>query len=172
MVAALVLLWTVPVTAQPVPENWKPVRDARGLCQIAVPPEWAPLEGSSGAAVLRDSSTAVAAVTSQPGQPFRPLTESLLRLLAVPKERMFENSAKRVFYQDKVSRNAEDPNGFSSSVPAKGGTCSCRVSAVPAIPVSTARTIALSLAPVTDEEGDKPRLRTSAQGGSLVAGGR
>ena len=170
IVATLVLLGIPAVTAQTVPQGWKPVRDARGLCQIAVPPEWAPLEGSSGAAVLRDASTALAAVTSQPGQAFRPLTDSLLRLLAIPKERMFENSSKRVFYQDKVSKHAEDPNGFCASVPAKGGTCSCRVSVVPSIPLATAKSIALSLAPVQEQEGDKPQLRTSTRDSKLVAG--
>jgi hypothetical protein len=170
MVSALVLLGVSAGTGQTVPQGWKPVRDARGLCQISVPPEWAPLEGSSGAAVLRDSSTALAAVTSQPGQAFRPLTESLLRLLAIPKERMFENSAKRVFYQDKVSKHAEDPNGFCASVPAKGGTCSCRVSAVPTIPVATAKSIALSLVPVAEDEGEKPQLRTGGPDRKMVAG--
>jgi len=169
IVSALVLLWIPHSLAQTVPAGWNLVRDARGACQIAVPPEWVPLEGTSGAAVLRDTSTAIAAVTSQPGQVFRPLTESLQRLLNVPKERMFENSSRRIFYQDKVSRHAEDPNGFGASVPAKGGTCSCRVTVLPSIPVATAKAIALSLGPAPDEGGGQPHLRTQARGGELVA---
>ncbi len=124
----------------------KVAKDKRGDCQISVPGDWAPLEGSAGVAVLRDPTTALAAVTSQPGQEFQPLSEKLQKIMGVPKERMFENSAKRVFYQDKVSQSAEDQNGFSVSVPGKGGTCSCRVAAVPEVKMETVKAIALSLA--------------------------
>src|SRR5215472_13402682 len=87
-------------SAQTLPAGWKVIRDSKEICQIAVPPEWVRLEDGSGAAVLQDSSTAIAVVTSQAGQIFKPLTESLQKVLDIRKERMFENTSKRVFYQD------------------------------------------------------------------------
>ncbi len=121
------------------------------MCQIAVPPEWEPLGDNTGAVVWHDTETAIAVVTSQPGQEFRPLPPGLLKAMAIPKDRMFDNSARRIFYQDRASANANDPNGFSSSVPAKDGTCSCHVTALPSIPEDTAKKIALSLAPVPEK---------------------
>jgi hypothetical protein len=48
--------------------------------------------------VLHDVSTAIAVVTAQPGQAFQPLNAMRLRALNVPKEKMFENTVKRIFY--------------------------------------------------------------------------
>jgi hypothetical protein len=165
MVSILVLLWLPVLAAQTVPPGWKLVRDGRGACQIAVPPEWVPLEGSAGAAVLGNASTAIAVVTSQPGQEFRPLTESLHRLMGVPKDRMFENSTKRVFYQDKLSRNQDDSNAFSASVGMKGGTCSCRVTALPSLPLATVKAIVLSLGPSAVEVTERPQLHGTEERG-------
>ncbi|HUP04455.1 MAG TPA: hypothetical protein VMU19_10725, partial [Bryobacteraceae bacterium] len=100
-----------------------------------------------GAAILEDASTAIATVTSQPGQDFAPLSESMQRLLEIPKEKMFENSAKRIFYEEHSSRNKEDPNTYSFSVPGKAGTCSGHVRALPAVSEETVRKIAQSLGP-------------------------
>jgi hypothetical protein len=86
----------------------------------------------------------------QPGQAFRPLTASLQKLMGISKEKMFENTAKRIFYQDKTSKNAEDTNAYSGSVPAKDGACSCHVVWHPSITEDTARNITLSLAPVPE----------------------
>ncbi len=150
MVPALVLLCALAAFAQTAPPDWKVMRDGKGLCRVAVPPEWTPMETSAGAAVLSDPTTAIAVVTSQPGQAFKPLNESLQRLLAVRKEKMFENSPRRVFYQDKISRNADDSNAYSASVPAKSGTCSCRIVFLPKISEDVARKIALSLGPAEE----------------------
>src|SRR5215831_7470984 len=83
-------------------------KDAKGVCQLAVPPDWGPLTDGSGAAVFHDPTTAIAVVTSQPGQVFKPFSEAQLKTLRIPKEKIFENTAKRLFYQDKTSRNSED----------------------------------------------------------------
>jgi hypothetical protein len=147
---ALFLLFCLPASTQAAPEGWKPLKDAKGTCQISVPPEWVPFSESSGAAVFHDATTAIAVVTSQPGQAFKPMPDSLLKILEIRKEKLFENSAKRAFYQDRTSRNSEDPNAFSSSVPSKGGTCSCRVVFLPSITEEVARKIALSLAPAPE----------------------
>lgn len=105
---------------------------------------------SAGAAVLRDSTTAIAVVTSQPQQEFKVLPDVLLRVLGIHKEKMFENSPKRVFYQDKISAQPEDSNGYSLSVPGKSGTCSCRLTVLPSVPEETVRRIALTLGPTPD----------------------
>jgi hypothetical protein len=110
------------------------VRDAKGTCQIAVPPEWTPFGDGSGAAVYKEAGTAIAVVTSQAGQAFKPLTDSMIKIMRIPKDKLFENTPKRIFYQDRISSNQDDPNAYSSSVPAKGGTCSCRVSFRPEVP--------------------------------------
>jgi hypothetical protein len=128
------------------------VKDPKGFCQIAVPPEWTLMDQATGAASMPGGSTVIAVVTAQPEQVFKPLSPTLLRVLNVPKEKLFENSAKRIFYQDKVSTKAEDPNGYSSSVPGRSGTCSCRLTVVPSVTEEIAKTIALSLAPVPEKE--------------------
>jgi hypothetical protein len=136
--------------AQTVPAGWTVVKDAKSLCQAAVPPDWSLLGESRGAAVLRDASTAIAAVTSQPGQAFQPLSASMQKILDIRKENVFENTARRVFYQDRISRNAETPSEYSASVPAKEGTCSLHVTFLPSVTAETARKIALSLGPVPE----------------------
>ena len=148
--ATLVLSLLPVLGAQTAPADWIFVKDAKGACQIAVPPEWEPLSETAGAAIFRDATTAIAAVTNQPGQAFKPLTANMIKVLGIRK--LFENSAKRIFYQDKVSRNAEESNAYSASVPHKNGTCSCHVVVLPAVPEETAKRIASSLAPAEDQK--------------------
>ena len=45
------------------------------------------------------------------------------RLMRMPKDKLFENSVKRIFYQDKIARNLADTNAFCTMVPGKDGTC-------------------------------------------------
>ena len=102
----ILVLCFLPASSQTVPQGWKVIKDAKHTCQIAVPPEWVSLDENSGAAVLQDSTTAIVVVTSQAGQAFKPLPESVQRALAIRRERLFENSVKRLFYQDTTSRNS------------------------------------------------------------------
>jgi hypothetical protein len=147
MVPALFLLFVPSATAQTDPSGWKPIKDAKSACQIAVPPEWTPFSESGGSAIFHDPSTAIAIVTSQPGQEFKPMTASMLKLLGVPKDKIFENSASRLFYQDQTSSRPEDENAYTASVPGNAGACSCRVVFLPKISAETARKIVLSLRP-------------------------
>jgi hypothetical protein len=133
-----------------LPAGWKLVKDPKGACQITVPEAWDSSSDHAGSAVLRDATTAIAVVTSQPGQAFKPIPESLLRVLRIPKEKIFENSAKRVYYQDKIAASSSDTNAFSVMVPGKAGTCSSRVVFLPEISEETARKIALSVGPVPE----------------------
>lgn len=153
--AALGLLLLAPLIAQTVPPDWKTVNDAKNACKIAVPPDWTPFSEGSGAAVFHDASTGIAVVTSQPGQTFKVLTDRQIAMLGVPKARIFENSAKRLFYQDKVARNSDDSNAYSSMVPGNAGTCSCHVVFVKEIPEDTARKIALSVAPAEQQTSQR-----------------
>jgi hypothetical protein len=149
--STLVLLFAIAAQTQTVP-GWKIIKDGKGACQIAVPPEWVPFGEISGAAIFHDSTTAIVVVTSQPGHQFKPLSPALLITIGVAKEKRFENSATRIFYQDKSGRNPNDTRAFSASVPARNGTCSCHVVVLPSIPEDVAKKIALSLSPVLERE--------------------
>lgn len=149
-VVPLVLLFVLYAPAQEPPAGWKAVRDAKRACQIWVPPEWVLLGDGSGAAVFADATTAIAVVTRQQGQTFQPLSGSLLKTLGIRKQNMFENTAKRVFYQEKTSRSSDDPSALSASVPGRGGTCSGHIVYLRAVSDATARQIMDSLGPVTE----------------------
>jgi len=155
IVASLILLFVPSVSAQAVPAGWQIIADSKNTCQIAVPPDWSPYNEGSGAAVLHDSTTAIAVVTSQPRQAFSPLTASLEKVLDIGTEQMFENTARRIFYQEKISRNREDPNAYSFSVPGKTGTCSGHLTFLPSVPEDVARKIALSLGPAEPHTGTR-----------------
>ncbi len=142
------LFW--PALPASLPEGWKVVKDSKAACQILVPDKWDVASENAGSAVLHDASTAIAVVTSQPGQAFKPLTESLLKILRISRSKLFENSARRVFYQDKTALDPSDTNSFSIMVPGKAGTCSARVVFVAEVTEETARRIALSVAPVPE----------------------
>jgi len=105
---------------------------------------------AAGAAVFHDVTTAIAVVTSQAGQVFKPLPETLQKLFGIRKDKFFENTAKRFSYQDRISKHSEEPNAYSASVPAKGDPCSCHVVVLPSVPEQTAKKIALSLGPVPE----------------------
>lgn len=150
MFAAVVLSVLAGISVEITPADWKLIKDSRGLCQIAVPADWDEISESTGAAMFHETSTAVAVVTSQPGQVFKPLSESLRRLLAIGKAALFENTPRRIFYQDKVSKRSGDPNVYHSSVPGKSGTCSCHVVALPSTQEETAKKRVQSLQPAQE----------------------
>uniref|UniRef100_Q02AD0 Uncharacterized protein n=1 Tax=Solibacter usitatus (strain Ellin6076) TaxID=234267 RepID=Q02AD0_SOLUE len=148
VVFTLIFLLAPAAWTQTAPAGWKVLKDAKSACQISVPPEWAPWNDTSGAAVFQDTTTALAVVTTQTGQNFQPLTPAMQRMSGIVKEKLFENTAKRVFYQDRTSTHADEPNAYSASVPGTGGTCSCRVVFLPKVAAETVKKIVLSLAPV------------------------
>ena len=130
-----------------IPAGWKAIRDSKGLCQIAVPANWTAGAENTGSAVFQDASVAIAVVTSQPGQTFKPLSDSILKWMNIPKDKVFENSATRVFYQDRTGRDASEPSALSAMVPVKGGACSSRVVFLATVPEETVKKIALSVGP-------------------------
>jgi hypothetical protein len=153
IVPTLVLLFLPSLSAQVVPAGWQIVKDSKNACQITVPADWSPYGDNIGAAVFQNVSTAIATVTSQPGQAFTPLSESLQKVLDIRKEQMFENTAKRIFYQEQTSKSREDPNAYSFSVPGKAGTCSGHLRFLPSISEDVAWKIALSLGPAAQPRG-------------------
>jgi len=154
IVSTLILSFLPSVVAQVLPAGWQIVKDSKNdsknACQIAVPPDWSLYGDNNGAAFFHDVSTAIAVVTSQPGQAFRPLTESLQKLLHIRKEAMFENTANRIFYQDQTSENRESLSAYSVSVPGRAGTCSGHVTFLPSVSADVVRKIALSLGPLPE----------------------
>ena len=150
IVASLILFFVPSVQAQTVPAGWQVVKDPKNICQIAVPADWKLYGSTNSAAIFEDSSTAMAVVTSQPDQAYRALPETIVRVLNIPKDKMFENSTKRIFYQDKTSSGPQDSNSYSFSVPGKSGTCSGHLTFLPSITEDVARKIALSLGPTPE----------------------
>jgi len=134
-----------------LPVGWKVIKDSKGTCQIAVPTDWTPSE-NPGSAVFQDATVAIAVVTTQPGQTLKPLSESMQKILGIAKDKLFENTTKRIYYQDKVVRNATDSNAFIAMVPGKGGTCSSRVVFLSVVPEDTAKKITLSVGPVPESQ--------------------
>ena len=147
IVPTLILLFAPTLGAQSVPSGWLIVKDSKSACQMAVPADWTLYSDSGGVAVFKDVSTALAAVTSQPEQEFKPLPQAVRKIMGIANDKMFENSDKRVFYQERTSQNENDPNAFSISVPGKTGTCSGHLNFLPSVPMDLARKIALTLAP-------------------------
>lgn len=144
--STLILSFCLPAMAQTVPAGWTVIKDAKTVCQLAVPADWQPFQDGSGAAVFHDPTTAIATVTSQPGQEFKPFSDAQLKALGVPKEKVFENSARRVSYQD---RDLAGSSSYSGSVPGKEGTCSCHVALARGMSADIAQKILLSLGSVT-----------------------
>jgi len=152
-IVSALILFVLPLAAQTVPGGWQIVKDPKNACQVAVPADWVIYGDSRSAAIFHDAATALVVVTSQPGQAFAPLTEHLQTILNISKGKLFENSAKRIFYQDKASSHPDDPNWYTFSVPGKNGTCSGHLTFLPSISDDVARKIVLSLGPLSDGRG-------------------
>src|ERR1017187_996166 len=147
---AVLILLNLPLAAQVAPSGWQIVKDSNNACQLAVPPDWSLYGESHSAAVLHDASIALVVVTSQPGQAFAPLSERLKSILNISKEKLFENTANRIFYEDKSSAHAADPKWYTFSVPGKSGTCSGKLTFLPSLPDDLARQIVFSLGPAPE----------------------
>jgi hypothetical protein len=147
---AVLILLNLPLAAQVAPSGWQIVKDSKNACQLAVPPDWSLYGESHSAAVLHDASTALVVITSQPGQDFAPLSDRLRSTLNLGKDKLFENTANRIFYEDKSSAHAADPKWYTFSVPGKNGTCSGKLTFLPSLPDDLARQIVFSLGPAAE----------------------
>ena len=147
IVPTLILFFAPVLAAQTIPSGWLIVKESKGACRMAVPPDWTLYGDSGGVAVFKDSTTALAVVTSQPDQEFKPLPQAIQKVMGIAKDKMFDNSEKRVFYQDRTSENEDTPNAFSIAVPGRTGTCSAHLTFLPSVSMEVARKIALTLGP-------------------------
>jgi len=137
-----------------IPANWKIVKDSKGACQISVPENWTVGEDNTGSAYWQAPSVAIVVVTSQPNQQFKPVADFMLtRTMNVPKENVFENSAKRVFFQDRLSPTGPDTRSLSVMVPGRTGTCSAHLVLSSTVTDETGKKIAFSLAPAPEGQG-------------------
>jgi hypothetical protein len=132
---------------QTVPAGWNLIKDAKGVCQAAIPPDWTPatLPGMAKTketgTVLVPSGTVV--VTSDVDR-LQPMPKEVQKLLV---DQMIENTDQRVFYSNKSSASTE----YNASVPGKGGKgrCHAAVSFQPSkVKDEIAKQIALSIVQV------------------------
>jgi len=147
LTSGLLLALCSMAAAQTVPAGWKSVKEGKGACQAAVPPDWA-LASEPGMAKTKDTGTVLApsgmvVVTSDVDR-LHPMPEAVQKMFEA---QMIENTDKRVFYFH------EDRNGkqYTATVPGKGGNgrCHATVSFLPAkVKDEIAKQVALSISPV------------------------
>ena len=129
------------LVAQSIPAGWKLVKDDKGRCRVAVPPDWSAPSPNAGAASAKNQADGSLVVTNDPFT-LKPLPESMQKIMKVGN--MFENTTKRVFY----STRSGSFTSYNVSVPGNTGTCNTKVTFSPSVPESTAKDIALSIGPV------------------------
>jgi hypothetical protein len=122
---------------QSVPPGWKIVKDDKGQCQMAVPPDWTVSKGMAfhkntppdQAEVAFDTETVV------------PMVERMQKMWHV--DQMFENTSNRVFYSVGGGRSKD----FRVRVPRAGGACNATVTFGPPTTEETVKKIILTLGP-------------------------
>jgi hypothetical protein len=140
-ICGLLLLFCSGVFAQSVPAGWKIVKESGGKCQVSVPPEWVVAPGNPGYASAKKQLDGSVVVTIG-YDTLQPMPESLQKAFKVDK--MFENTAKRVFYSDHLDKITN----YNVSVPGKAGfTCTSQVTFSEATKDDIAKAIALSVGP-------------------------
>ena len=127
--------------AQSVPAGWKTVKESDGKCEVSVPPEWTVAPGNPGYASAKKQLDGSVVVTIG-YDTLQPMPESVQKAFKVDK--MFENTAKRVFYSDHLDKITN----YNVSVPGKAGfTCTSQVTFSEATKEDIAKAIALSVGP-------------------------
>ena len=147
---AAVLIFMGVAVAQQVPAGWKVMKSERGTCQVAVPSDWA---------VDNDFSTAndpkkLVSVTILHEQDAKmgPSESDAMRIAAYTPIKVFENTSKRVFLEDKVS--AFGPSGpprrkFVAFVPhTSKGICQAMTILKSGGPEALAKQVALTVSAV------------------------
>lgn len=131
----LVLSVSIDLTAQ---SGWKSVTDKTGSCQISVPPSWTLL--SLAGHVNSPQGTTTMLISGH--RPFRPFSDETIKVLNVDK--VFENSATRVFYVGKPSGNPALVN-YHVEAPGKANSCIAEITLPLHSLENDAKKIALSL---------------------------
>jgi hypothetical protein len=87
--------------AQPVPAGWKVMKSEKGTCQVAVPGGWA-VDNEFNTA--QDPKKLVSAtIVHERDATMGPSESDAMRIVAYTPIKVFENTSKRVFLEDKVS---------------------------------------------------------------------
>jgi hypothetical protein len=131
--------------AQTVPAGWNVIKEGKGACQAAIPPDWAPGSGP-GTAHAKDMMEGMLVVTSDIDR-LQPMPEFLQQSLV---DQMIENTDKRVFYSEKANASSQN-RLYHATVPGKGGKgrCHATVTFQPSkVKDEIAKQIALSIGPV------------------------
>jgi hypothetical protein len=131
----LVLFVSIDLTAQ---TGWKTVKDKTGDCQISVPPSWTLL--SLPGHVNSPQGTTTMLISGH--RPFRQFSDETIRVLNVDK--VFENSAARVFYVGKPIGNPAHVL-YHIEAPGKVNSCIAEIALQPHSLEDDAKKIALSL---------------------------
>jgi hypothetical protein len=135
---ALILLVLIASTVLNAQSGWKTVKDETGSCQISVPPTWTPL---SQPGFVNSPQHIATVVTS--GMNFKPFDALTLKMLGIDK--LFENSATRIFYVTKPGGNPLHV-GYHVEVPGKAhSSCIAEIALPPNTLEDDAKKIALSL---------------------------
>ncbi|MGD0873195.1 MAG: hypothetical protein ABSB88_26925 [Bryobacteraceae bacterium] len=136
--------------AQTVPAGWNIIKDAKGVCQASIPPDWTPAT-QPGMAKTKDTGTVLVpsgmVVVSSDVDRLQPMPEFLQKSLV---DQMIENTDKRVFYSEKASASSQN-RLYHATVPGKDGKgrCHATVTFQPSkVKDEIAKQIALSIGPV------------------------
>jgi len=131
----LMLIVSIDLNAQ---SGWKTVKDKTGSCQISVPPTWTLLAQPGAANSPQQTTTMLISGMSR----FSQFSAGTLKMLNVDK--VFENSATRIFYVGKPSGNPPLVS-YHVEIPGKVHSCIAQITLPPNTLEDDAKKIALSL---------------------------
>jgi hypothetical protein len=135
---ALILLTLLVSTELIAQSGWTTVKDKTGSCQISVPPTWTLL--ALPGHVNSPQHTTTMLISGM--RPFSKFSEETIKVLNV--DRVFENSATRIFYVTKPGGNPPLVN-YHVEAPGKVHSCIAQISLPPNTSEEDAKKIALSL---------------------------
>jgi hypothetical protein len=127
------------------PAGWKVIKDQRGMCEVAVPPDWIASTRNPGVASPKDVLEGMVVVTSDAAA-LKPIPDSVQKMMKI--EKLYENTDKRVVYMSHIARDPKDSSSLSVAVPAAHGSCMTQVTYRSTVPENLARQIAYSVGPV------------------------
>ena len=132
------LLAAIALQAQDVPAGWKVVKDTKGACQLAVPPDWA-VDGSS--AKSPDGNTDAVPHGQRAGLGFSEATGIAKSVMKPAK--ILEDSANRLWYTFENTNGKPGTNYYVAVATAP--VCTAQVSFKNATAEDTAKKIAVTL---------------------------
>ena len=134
------------LATQTAPAQTKALKDGKSVCQVLVPADWQPDSDIPG--IARDPKNLIS-VTVMWEQDYKvaPMTEMAIQMSSV--EKMFENTAQRIFYQGKAVTFGPVPKTpWTVYTPApQKGACHCAISMQPGADEQAAKKVALTLGP-------------------------